>query len=220
MPETPQAAVWSGPFGRSYTDRNDLTIEELDAMYESRYGVTRSALNARFLDGVDRGARILEVGTNVGTQLGCLRRQGFTRLYGIELQAYAVARARSRLPGVTLIQGSATGLPFRDGSFDLVFTSGVLIHLAPADLATAMREIHRCSRRGILGLEYFAPELTGVPYRGRANLLWKADYAALYRAACPDLELVREERLPYRTEPLEDAMFLLRKRERGCASSP
>jgi hypothetical protein len=75
-----------------------------------------------------------------------------------------------------------------------------------------MSEIHRCARTWIWGLEYYAPEMTEVLYRGRPGLLWKADYAGMYMHNFPDLELVSERRLKYLTDDNTDSMFLLRKK--------
>lgn len=214
MTSTDQMLRWEGPFGEQYTDRNTLTPEALEELYLRRYGVSRTALNERFLGGLDRRLRILEVGANVGNQLLCLQRQGFDRLWGIELQPYAVEMAKSRTSGINLVQGSAFDLPFRDGWFDLVFTSGVLIHINPVDLPRALDEIHRCTRSWIWGLEYYAADPTEIPYRGQRDLLWKDDFARRYRERFDDLELVREERLPYLRDDNVDAMFLLRKKGR------
>lgn len=168
--QTAQTRVWQGEFGRAYTDRNTLEMAELDALWSRNYGVSRSAINQMFLEGIPRSATFLEVGCNVGNQLVLLQAQGYTQLTGIELQSYALARARSRLKGIALEQGSALALPFEDQAFDVVFTSGVLIHIAPDDLPQAMREIHRCARHYIWGAEYFSPELTAVNYRGNDDL--------------------------------------------------
>ena len=45
---TPQIETWTGDFGREYTDRNTLTVAELDKLYLDYYGITRSLLNERF----------------------------------------------------------------------------------------------------------------------------------------------------------------------------
>ena len=209
--ETAQARVWQGDFGRSYTDRNTLEPAELDALWIKNYGVSRSAVNQMFLQAIPKSASFLEVGCNVGNQLLLLQGQGYSQLTGIELQSYALAGARSRLKNVALEQGSALELPFEDASFDLVFTSGVLIHIAPEDLPTAMKEIHRCARHYIWGAEYFSPQSTTVNYRGNQNLLWKMDYAKEYLALFDDLELVREHRLPYLENDNTDTVFLLKK---------
>ncbi len=92
-----------------------------------------------------------------------------------------------------------------------MFTAGVLIHIAPADLPLAMQEIHRCSRAFIMGAEYYAAKATEVPYRDRSGLLWKMDYAQEYLARFSGIELVLEEHLPYLDSENVDSVFLLRK---------
>lgn len=209
--QTAQMRVWQGEFGRAYTDRNTLEMAELDALWSRNYGVSRSAINQMFLEGIPQSASFLEVGCNVGNQLLLLQAQGYTQLTGIELQSYALAGARSRLKGVALEQGSALALPFEDQAFDVVFTSGVLIHIAPDDLPQAMSEIHRCARHYIWGAEYFSSELTAVNYRGNDDLLWKMDYARKYLTLFDDLELVKERRLQYLENNNVDTVFLLKK---------
>ena len=209
--QTAQTRVWQGEFGRAYTDRNTLEMAELDALWSRNYGVSRSAINQMFLEGIPRSASFLEVGCNVGNQLLLLQAQGYTQLTGIELQSYALAGARSRLKNVALQQGSALALPFEDQAFDVVFTSGVLIHIAPDDLPQAMSEIHRCARHYIWGAEYFSSELTAVNYRGNDDLLWKMDYARKYLTLFDDLELVKERRFQYLENDNVDTVFLLKK---------
>lgn len=215
MPEiiTEQMEKWLGEFGKEYTDRNALSLEDMEVLYRRRYGVTRTELNERFLSGIDRSARILEVGSNIGNQLLCLQRMGFSKLYGIELQSYAVEFSKSRTKRINIIEGSVFDIPFKDGWFDLVFTSGLLIHINPCDIALAMREIHRCTREYIWGFEYYADRYTEITYRGHSNLLWKANFARLYLDLFGDLELIREERLKHLDSDNEDIMFLLKKRQ-------
>lgn len=211
--ETTQEQEWRGTFGKEYSERNLLTPAALDALYEQKYGTTRSALNQRFLADVPKNAPILEVGCNLGNQLLALQQMGFTNLYGIEIITEIVKQSRSRLPSAKISEGSALQIPFPDGYFDLVFTAGVLIHIAPSDLRIAMSEMRRCSKTWIWGSEYYAPEMTEIPYRGHTNLLWKTDYAKLYTKNFPELEVVREEHLHYLNDGNIDTMFLLRRKQ-------
>lgn len=208
---TDQIRTWTEDFGREYTDRNTYSPAELDEFYRRTWGVTRTELNQQSLEGVPLNARILEVGCNIGTQLLVLQEMGFMNLHGIEIQSYALDRAKQRLPQAALTQASAFAIPYEDQFFDLVFTSGVLIHIAPADLPAAMEQIHRCSKRWIWGFEYYAPETIEVPYRGYMALLWKTDYARLYQQQFADLELVREDRYRYLENQNVDSAFLLRR---------
>jgi pseudaminic acid biosynthesis-associated methylase len=205
-----------GEFGREYTNRNATSVEEMENQYRKNYGVTRTELNYRFLKDMDTSARILEVGVNIGNQLLCLQRMGYSHLHGIELQAYALQLLKLRAREIHTIQASADVIPFKNSSFDLVFTSGVLIHIHPSTIPKVVQEIHRCTSKYILGLEYFADSPTqyiDVSYRGRTELLWKSNYPQIYLNLFDDLELVMEERLRYLTDnTLIDTMFLLRKK--------
>ena len=208
---TEQMKEWSSDFGRQYTDRNPHSVEGMDEAFVGMFGVSRTALNREFLGDMDRSIRILEVGTNVGTQLQVLQSMGFTNLYGIELQHYAVEEAKKLRRQINIIQASALDIPYKDGFFDLVFTSGVLIHISPADLPTVMSEVHRCSRRYIWGIEYFSEKQEEVPYRGKPQLLWKGDYAKTYRDLFPGLKVIRERMLPHVDSSNVDKMYLLEK---------
>lgn len=209
---TRQMAEWMGDFGRDYTDRNPQSLEELEALYRHNFGINRTELNERFLGLLDRSARILEVGSNVGTQLQCLQHMGFTNLYGIELQSYAVELSKQGTRNINIIQGSAFDIPFKDGFFDMVFTSGVLIHIAPDQLGEVLKEIYRCAKTYIWGFEYWASQCTEVYYRGHDGLLWKQDFAQVYCGTFKDLELIQEWKVPYLNQNNVDSMFLLRKK--------
>src|SRR5262245_50844110 len=131
--DTDQLALWRSDFGRQYTDRNDVEKPE------------RITTWGRILDGVPGLGSILEVGCNVGWNLEYLRRNGFHDVTGIEPQPYAVDRIRRRWPELAVAVGTAFQLPFDAGSFDLAFTSGVLIHIDTADLPRALDEMYRVS---------------------------------------------------------------------------
>ena len=209
---TEQIKEWSGAFGKDYTDRNALSLEEMEDLYRKNYGLSRTELNQRFLDGIDRGARILEVGSNIGNQLLCLQRMGFSKLYGIELQSYAVELSKSRTKNINIIQGEASDIPYRDSFFDVVFTSGVLIHISSSSLPDIMKEIHRCTKDYIFGFEYYSEKPTEIEYRGHRDLLWKASFAEMYLELFDDLTLEKEEKIKYLNSANVDSMFLLGKR--------
>ena len=99
-----------------------------------------------------RGRRVLEVGVGAGADFSQFVRHG-AKAAGIDLTAAGVALARDRLRDAGfsghrggLARGDAEDLPFRDGSFDLVYSWGVL-HVTP-DTARALREAWRVLRPG------------------------------------------------------------------------
>lgn len=211
--QTEQMKVWSGEFGASYTERNLFAdSREFNEFYVKRYGIGKDQMNQAILKDIPKDARILEVGANVGNQLESLRRIGFKNLYGIELQASVVAKAKKLHPEVNIIQGSAFDLPFKDGFFDLVFTNNVLIHISPNDIEKVINEMYRVSKTYIWGFEYFAEKYTEIPYRDHRDLLWKTDFAKEFLNRHSDLKPVHEQMHPCLDEPGNiDKEYLLRK---------
>lgn len=208
---TRQLRKWLGNFGKFYTQRNTFSLKALDSLYRKRYGVTRTSLNKEFLKGVDRTSRILEVGSNVGQQLLCLQKMGFKNLYGIEPQRYAVEKSKAKTRGINIITGNAFDLPFKDGYFDIVFTSGVLIHIHPDHIKKAMQEIARCAKNFIWGFEYYSDNYSEIEYRGSKGLLWKAPYQDIYKRNVPGLKIAKQKLVGYKENDNLDIMFLLKK---------
>lgn len=211
MKTIPQQQFWKGDFSKGYLERNLFTPAQLDKSYRAKFGVTRTTMNTEFLGTLPKGTRILEVGANFGGQLRVLRDMGFTNLHGVELAPAIADFGRKTVRGINLIDGNALDLPFKDGFFDLVFTSGVLIHIAPKDRAKAMREIYRCSKKYIWGFEYFGEKSQEIVYRGNRDRLWKANFPALYKKEFPSLRLLKQKHFKYKGEENEDIMFLFRK---------
>lgn len=92
-----------------------------------------------------RGQRLLEIGLGQGADSESLIRRG-ALWSGVDLTGESVERVRTRLtlrdlPFEDLRQGSVLDLPFADGSFDMVFSHGVLHHVP--EIRQAEKEIHR-----------------------------------------------------------------------------
>ena len=209
---TKQMTKWKGEFGGKYTDRNLYSQIGMERLYKKNYGITRTELNKLFLEKMNRSMRILEVGPNIGNQLLCLQKMGFRNLFGIEPQGCAVEFSKKKTKDINIIKGDVFNIPFKDKNFDIVFTSGVLIHIHPSEVKKAMKEIYRCSRKYIWGFEYYAPQYTEIIYRGQKNLLWKTDFLKMYADTFPDLKLVNEKHIKYLDSSNIDTMFLLRKK--------
>ena len=212
MENTQQEEIWNGEFGKKYTDRNIMLPDELDQLCIDNYGISRSELNKEVLDKLNVDI-ILEVGCNVGNQLLLLKMMGYTNLWGIELQEYAVEIARKRTSGINIAKGSAFDIPYKNKFFDLVFTSGVLIHISPDDIDKVLIEIYRCTNKYIWGFEYYNPEgYQMVNYRETDSLLWKTDFAKLFLDKFPDLRIVYKKIIKYKNNDNLDIMYLLEKR--------
>jgi pseudaminic acid biosynthesis-associated methylase len=178
-PDAPLEQLWAGEFGDDYTERNRNAES-------GRRSFWARQISAR------RIGSALEVGCNLGGNLRWIvELLGSEQVAGVDVNQTALQQLRDRLPGVDARLASGAALPFPDASFDLVFTMGVLIHQHPeTQLEPMMREIVRCSGRYVLAGEYYADDLTEVPYRGQEGALFKQDFGALYARLFDELELV------------------------------
>lgn len=96
-----------------------------------------------------RGKKVLEIGVGLGADHQKWAEAGAV-LSGVDLTARAIAHTKRRfeLFGLQsdLRQGDAENLPFETGSFDVVYSWGVL--MASPDTPAAIREVHRVLRPG------------------------------------------------------------------------
>ena len=170
---TRQLNEWKGEFGRQYIERNRLED------WKVPFGVKAFS---RILGTITPGA-ILEVGSNIGLNLFFLRivLGKDVRLFAIEPNPDAVKELKVNDEiSAACVQGSGLEIPFKDSSFELVFTCGVLIHVAPQHLLEITREIVRVSSRYVLCLEYFSHRPEEVVYHGKNGLLFKRDFGKFY----------------------------------------
>jgi SAM-dependent methyltransferase len=100
----------------------------------------------RCLDAIDeRGIsprRSLEIGCGFG-RLSPYIAERVEQHTAIDINEWAVGEARRFYPNISFHTGSATELPFADGSFDLVLTWTVLQHIPNNLVAKALAEINR-----------------------------------------------------------------------------
>jgi len=213
MKMTAQEKLWSSDFGKNYNRRNKFTPEGTDLYYKENFGVTKSKMNSEFIGKLKLG-KVLEAGCNVGVQIAHLKNTStIGDFYGIDIQEDAILKARKAVPFANVITGSILDIPFKDDYFDMVFTTGVLIHISPDDLVGAMSEIVRCSKKYIWGFEYYSKKTVEIDYRGKKGYLWKNDFARVYLENFPQLKLVKEKKFKYVGSENEDTMFLLKKTE-------
>jgi ubiquinone/menaquinone biosynthesis C-methylase UbiE len=92
--------------------------------------------------GVNPGDRALDLGCGDGAFTGELIAAGAGAVTGADVADAALRRARGRHPGLALQRVPFDGpLPFGDGSFDVVWASEVIEHIA--DTAQFLSEIRR-----------------------------------------------------------------------------
>lgn len=181
---TRQIELWKSDFGHEYAARNPVSDESSRSSMR-RWARMLSHAIAPF------PSSVLEVGCNLGRNLVALR-QMVAEVHAVEPNIEVMERARSdaRLAGARIQEGTAFDLPYADGSIDLVFTCGVLIHIAPEDLPRAVDEVFRVARHYVLCIEYFSHEPVAVPYRGLKGHLFKRDFGQYYLDRFPALRVL------------------------------
>ena len=110
------------------------------------------AKRVAFIEDLLPSGRVLDAGCGTGVVASRLADRGYD-VTGLDPSAGMLDHLRSRDPRVEAVLGSATDLPFEDGSFDLTFCVAVMHHIADAaDVHTALGEMARVTRPGGLVL--------------------------------------------------------------------
>ena len=169
MSPTPQDEHWQGQAGDAYTERNVVQWQHRMSFWQTMIVMT--------------GARsVLDVGCNVGWNLLALRNAApNVQVAGCDINMAALTKAMALGLPVMRCHASQVASVLGYESFDLVCTSGVLIHIGPNQLASIMKSLINASKRWVLAVEYSAPREVEVIYRGEPDLLWKRPYGLLYR---------------------------------------
>lgn len=171
-----QEAHWKGPEGSAYTKRNRVA-------WTKRIPFWKSILE------IADPSSVLDVGCNAGWNLLALRSLNrHLYLRGVDLNVDALVEACGHNLDAREVGASEVGTlwPRR---FDLVVTSGVLIHVAPQYLGKTMESIVRASKEWVLAVEYEAEQEESVVYRGVEDRLWKRPFGRLYEDMGLKLEM-------------------------------
>ena len=204
-----QHNFWTGEFGKSYLKRN-YSVDDENKLYLQRTGLTYENVFQTFFHGIDRHSKILELGCNVGIKLSILKKIGFTNLHGVEINKKAFQMAKTRHPDITFSLSSIEDFKGPDEEYDLVYTSGVLIHINPKNLDQVIKKIIKLTKKYVFGLEYFSENLMAINYRGVNNVLWKQNFPKLF-IQYPNITMLRQKKFFYKDENLCDIAYLLKK---------
>ena len=121
---------------------------------------------------------LLEIGCNCGPNLANIKEAfpGIT-LAGIDANQHAITRGRRSIKDVDFTLGDLLHLPWPDKSFDIVLSDAVLMYVGRKDAPTAIMEMERVCRRGIILIEWLSPSLMG----SIINHHWARNYPELLK---------------------------------------
>jgi len=113
----------------------------------------------------------LEVGCGYGRVLKPLIEKGI-KVIGLDFSSTQLKGCKEYLPkDAQLIRADAKNLPFKDKTFDLSFTSGVVMHNPPKDANIIRCELIRVSKNFVLHNEDMR----------KTEYMWGYDNARIYR---------------------------------------
>jgi SAM-dependent methyltransferase len=142
--------------------------------YDGRWAPVAEAIVGHYR--LRPGSRVLDVGCGKGFLLHEMRRlvPGL-EVVGIDVSTYALEHAKEEVRPL-LREARAEALPFDDGAFDLVVSLMTLHNLYVFDLALALAEMQRVTKKdGYLAVESYRNE------REKANLLaWQLTCESFY----------------------------------------
>lgn len=180
-----------------------MTFAVAAEMYDRFVGRYSDALGRALAEqaGLSPGMRVLDVGAGTGKLMGVLAETlGEDCITAVDPSEPFVAALGERFPAADVRRGTAEGLPFEDGSFDVVFAQLVINFLTDPERGAA--EMRRVTRDG--GVVAAAV----WDYRGEMTMLttfWEAAGAIDERGAA-----TRDERTRMRFGEPEEVVELWR----------
>ena len=183
---TKQVELWRSQFGADYAERgaNRVSADGQRLLMRDWGRMLTHAVTPA-------PQSVLEVGCNIGRNLLALK-HFILEIHGVEPNPTACRAAKEHpdLATARITESDGFSLPYDDSSIDLVFTSGVLIHVAPDDLGGMVDEIMRVSRRYVLCIEYFSHQPESVKYHDMEGYLFKRDFGRFYLERHPGLRVL------------------------------
>jgi ubiquinone/menaquinone biosynthesis C-methylase UbiE len=134
-------------------DELRVNLREM-AMLNRLPGGTGDSVRAtiRLLDRA-AAASVVDVGTGSGDFARRLLERRPAQITAVDLRSEVLEIAARNLRGrdeVTLLQADARALPLADDTADVVHASLLIHHFDPADAVSALREMRRVARRGVV----------------------------------------------------------------------
>jgi SAM-dependent methyltransferase len=130
-----------------------INLREMAMLNRLPGGVGSSVASVKRLLGSGSEPSVVDVGAGSGDFAARLRREAAASVRLVDIRPEILDIARRNLAGtdgVTFLHADARALPLPDAAVDVAHASLLLHHLDPADAVTALREMRRVARRGVV----------------------------------------------------------------------
>ena len=175
MKKTPQENFWKNKFGNNYIARNSKSNKRMNVIGND---IKKNKLQIR---------SVFEIGCNIGLNLLAIRKI-YPRaiISGVEIntKAYNVCKKK-----FNCFNDSIYNFETKQ-KFDIVISSGVLIHQNPKMLNLFYKKMYKLSKKYIYLNEYFNPSPVKLIYRGNKGKLFKRDFAKELWKQFPNMKLI------------------------------
>lgn len=165
-----QEVFWSDTYAKDYINKNNN--------FDKILGIQAWKTMLRNTEEIHT---LLECGCNIGRNIMFLNEthpEARKSIIEISSPAYEFVTRQYKLEHT--FNGAILNSSFDTNQFDLVFTIGVLIHIAPNSLLEHMEKIYEYSRKYILMGEYFNRTPVMLEYQGQKDRLFKRDFGKLF----------------------------------------
>ena len=132
-----------------------LNYDQIAAEYNQRYPNSQTWERGQALlklAAQQKAKTILEVGSGTGFWLNLLH-QVTPQLYGVDFSAGMIAQARNQPAPLKLARGTATRLPYQNGTFDLLYCVDAIHHFGDhhAFISEAFRVLKKGGALAVIG---------------------------------------------------------------------
>lgn len=138
--------------------RSDKIVEYFDK-HSDEWEIREKEYMHYFLENIfyilkTKRGNILDAGCGTGRYLDLLSKK-FNNVYGMDISENMIYLAKKK--GYCVFLGDCNNLPFKDNSFDVILSIGVLEHLG--DYSKALQEMKRVAKKEViaLNLNYLCP---------------------------------------------------------------
>lgn len=180
---TKQLDKWRGEFGDQYSERNAITPELIEArtnFWHTIFNIIDAVPETILEVGAGNGQNIMAISHAVNMRTAVKNVTYKQAIFGVEPNEQARANLETNCPWLNVSRKDVFTMEYEPNSIELVFTSGVLIHIHPNDLERAIDNIYKVSSKYILCMEYFAPQCEEIKYRDNQEMMWRNDFGSLY----------------------------------------